>query len=455
MTDDWYAHRTTRVGANRTLKQQVFTMTSANAPHDLILHQRRAARLRVDAMALSVVIGVALVGAVSLVPVDGVQAKSKSPSYARMRKFVLAAPREKLRRIGAHIIVGYDVASQLTPFLKRGAIGGIFVTKRNSRRRSTAKLAAEISKFRELAAGRTQRPLWISTDQEGGVVSRLTPPLPRQRALKHVVLGAGTEIEREKAVRAFALKQARALSDVGVNINFAPVVDLGPVRALKRDRYTRLGERAISRDPGIVTFAAATYCEALAMHDVLCTLKHFPGLSRVRVDTHLVSAKLKVARDDMEGQDWVPFREVLEAAPAALMIGHPHIEAIDADNPASTSAKVIGGIVRSEWKFNGLVITDDLDMGAIRKRPGGIGKAALDALNAGADLVLFTFDPSRIVPVYYALLKAFDDGRLDKAKLDASARRLDAVAETIQTRGKRYVKFADHDKTSAGSRDKQ
>ena len=201
----------------------------------------------------------------------------------------------------------------------------------------------------------------------------------------------------------------------------------------------------MSRDPGIVTLAAATYCETLARFDVLCTLKHFPGLSKVRSDTHLAGAKLVSRRDDVEGQDWVPFREVSEAAPAALMIGHPKVKVLDSKNPASTSKKVINDLVRQEWGFDGLVITDDLDMGAIKKRKGGMAKAAIDALNAGADIILFTFDPSRIVPVYYALLKAYDEGTLDHAKLEASSKRLDTIAKQFHTRGKSFTQANDQE----------
>lgn len=360
----------------------------------------------------------------------------KKLTYAQMRAIVMNAPPEKLKAIGAHIMVGYDHARQLHPFLERGAIGGVYITKRNARRRKAKHIASEIKGFQERARGAAERELWIAADQEGGVVSRLTPPLPRQKTLRDVVLKAKTPTEREAAVRHFATTTGKALQRIGVNINFAPVVDLSPIRKMKRDRYTRLQHRAISRDPGIVTFAASTYCETLAIHDVLCTLKHFPGLSRVGIDTHLNSARLSSSRDEIEGNDWVPFREVSEDAHVAIMIGHPHAISIDRENPASMSKHVISGLLRKEWGFDGLVITDDLDMGAIRKREGGMAQAALDALNAGADIILFTFDPSRLVPICYHLLQAYDDGRLDKSQLQKSKKRLDAAAAR---RAARYV----------------
>ena len=90
--------------------------------------------------------------------------RSKKLSYEQMRQVVMSAPRGKLRTIGAHIIVGYDQAWQLTPYLERGAIGGIYLTKRNARRRSSKQIAREVAQFRKIVAGRSARPLWITAD---------------------------------------------------------------------------------------------------------------------------------------------------------------------------------------------------------------------------------------------------------------------------------------------------
>lgn len=359
----------------------------------------------------------------------GAEADGKKLSFADMRAAVLAAPKEDLVRVGRHLIVGYHNAAQLTPLLEHGAIGGIFVTARNARGRTKARLAAEIAELRNLAAKGGQTPFWITTDQEGGSVSRLSPPLPRQPSLGRLLAELKTPEARVTAVASFAGRQAEALADIGVNINFAPVADLNLDVRSARDRFTRLRHRAVSSDPLLVAEAARVYCENLLARSVACTLKHFPGLGRVVADTHLVPATLKTPREVLDTVDWVPFRHVVEATPAVIMMGHAHLASVDTEiRPASTSQAVIEGVVRKSFGFNGVVITDDLAMGAIRKRKGGMTSAAVDALDAGADLILVGIDGDQIYDVLYAMLEAVRSERISKDKLKRSEMRLLALS---------------------------
>ena len=153
-------------------------------------------------------------------------APAKLPPIADMKAAVLAAPADEIRRVGRHLIVGYHHAGQLTPLLELGAIGGVFVTARNARGRTKDKITAEIATFRDLAAKAGQQPFWISTGQEGGGVSRLSPPLPYQPSLARLVRDLATAEARDAAVTDFADRQAEALAGIGVNLNFAPVADL-------------------------------------------------------------------------------------------------------------------------------------------------------------------------------------------------------------------------------------
>lgn len=355
---------------------------------------------------------------------------AKLPTIAEMRAAVLATPSADLRRVGRHLIVGYHNAGQLMPLLERGAIGGVFVTARNARGRTREKLAAEIASFRMLAEKAGQQSFWIATDQEGGGVSRLSPPLPRQPSLARLIADLGTSEAREAAVVQFANRQAEALAGIGVNLNFAPVADLNLDARNARDRFTRTRHRAISADPAIVTEVARTYCDRLLAHAISCTLKHFPGIGRVLADTHIAPATLKTPRSVLANADWLPFRRVLATTPAFVMVGHPHLAAVDQEvRPASTSAAVITGIVRKELGFGGVVITDDLAMGAIRRRPGGMARAAVEALTAGADLVLLGIDGDQIYVVLYAMLQAEKSGEIAGDALRLSSRRIAKAAE--------------------------
>jgi beta-N-acetylhexosaminidase len=357
----------------------------------------------------------------------------KPLSLKEKKAAVLAAPPEILKLIGRHIIVGYYAAYQLTPLLERGAIGGVFVTARNARRRSRKTLAKELASFKKMAAAAGQDTFWLATDQEGGSVSRLSPPLPHQPSLRNLLRKTKPD-ERQKAVVAYAEKQAKALAGIGINLNFAPVADINHKVRAARDRHTRIRYRAISTDPAIVTEVVRTYCEELSKAGIYCTLKHFPGLGRVAADTHVTSAHLKTPADVLKQSDWLPFREVIATSPAFVMVGHPHLESLDAERPASTSPKVIQKLLRDAWKFDGGVVTDDLAMGAIKRHyKGGMPQAAIDAVNAGADLVLIGSDGDRdsVYGVLYAMILAHEQGTLDAKMLTASRWRLSQVASKL------------------------
>lgn len=345
---------------------------------------------------------------------------------------VLAAPAEVLRRIGRHVITGYHAPSQLTPLLERAALGGVFVTAHNARGRNKQALATELDTLRERARASGQGAFWVSTDQEGGSVSRLSPPLAYQVSLPRMLRDMKADAPRTLAVEAYAAKQAAALADIGINLNFAPVADLNHNMRSSADRFTRIRNRAISDKADVVTEVARTYCEQFNKARVYCTLKHFPGLGRVSNDTHVMPATLKASADELARTDWLPFRNVLQHTPAFVMVGHHQVVSVDAEHPASTSPAVVQKLLREEWKYDGVVITDDLVMGAITRRKGGIAQAAVDALNAGVDLILIGAHNDAVYDVLYALVIADENGRLSREKLEASEKRLARAAAPIE-----------------------
>ena len=348
-------------------------------------------------------------------------------AFRSARTNAFATPGADLRAVGRHVVVGYRSAAELKRLIAAGAIGGVFVTARNAQGRSASALAAEIAEFQELAKASGIGKLVITTDQEGGMVSRLSPPLPRPRALSQLIAGGAGEADRIRLVRAAAAEAGRDLARLGVTLNFAPVVDIDFGIRNAADRYSRIGERAISSDPAVVAGVARAYCEGLASAGVRCTLKHFPGLGRVAEDTHVAGAELEAPLADLERSDWLPFREVLASGNAAVMVGHVGLPAIERDRPASTSRALIGGVLRDAWRFDGLVVTDDLTMAAASMRPGGIGASAVESLAAGADLLLVSFDIDQVYEVLASLLQAKARGDLSDAQLSASAARINRM----------------------------
>jgi beta-N-acetylhexosaminidase len=345
-----------------------------------------------------------------------------------MRQQVRGADPQQLQRLGRHVIVGYRDLAELRALIERRAAAGVFLAGRNVRGQTVDDIRRVVADLQDIRRRQGLPPLWIATDQEGGPVSRLSPPLARSASLSDIVNAQSDPSERAAAVQAFAFRQGRELADIGVNLNFAPVVDLNHRVVNPGDLLTRIHERAISSDPHVVTDVANHYCAALWQAGVRCTLKHFPGLGRVYEDTHRESANLSADTADLVATDWVPFRALMPGTHAFTMLGHVRLTAIDRERPASFSRPVVAGLLRGDWNSDGILVTDDFCMAAVTDSREGIGAASVAALNAGVDLILVSYDSDQYYPVMHALLKADAEGRLRRDALRDSDRRLAGVS---------------------------
>lgn len=285
------------------------------------------------------------------------------------RHTVLNADPAQLVRLGRHLVVGYRSDDELRALVERRAIAGVFLSARNVHGKDLATLRREVDEWQAIRARQNLPPLLIATDQEGGAVSRLSPPLPRPATLAEIVRAHPDAAKRREAVRAYAAEVGRALADAGVNLNFAPVVDLDHGVVNPNDRHTRIGTRAVASDPQLVAEAARDYCEGLARAGVHCTLKHFPGLGRVFEDTHLEHASLKASVEELAQTDWLPFRALMRGPGVFTMLAHVRFEALDRERPASFSSAVVAGLVRGQWNHDGVLITDDFSMEAAYVQP--------------------------------------------------------------------------------------
>jgi beta-N-acetylhexosaminidase len=376
------------------------------------------------------------------VPGPGAQAKPANGSKAALakakpgknkdvlsRKQVLTSGAQPLARIGRHVIIGYETISSVRALVEKRAIAGIFMTDHNVRRKSVAQVKAEIDGLQAIRTAQGLPPLIVAADQEGGAVSRLSPPLTPQPSIASILANTASEFDRQKAVEDYARIQAAELKRIGVNMNFAPVVDLNIDPKRRSDGETRLRLRAIASDPELVARVAGWYCDTLAESGVMCTMKHFPGLGHVGRDTHRVTGEITLPESQLKAADWVPFVRLMNRPNVATMLAHVRLTAIDKDTPASFSRRVIGGMMREDWAHQGILITDDLSMGAVTRSKDGVGGAAVKALNAGADLILISFSDKHLNAVMTSLLKAEADGKLDAQRGDESAKRLAKIPD--------------------------
>lgn len=334
---------------------------------------------------------------------------------------VLGAGTAEGRQLGPHFMVGYSSFPEVARLAEQGLIGGVYVTRHNIRGRTVEALRAEIAALQDIRRAAGLPPLLVAADQEGGIVGHLAPPLTKLPALA-TLAGLAPDDQWAKAEE-FGRIHGRELAGLGVNLNLAPVLDLKPQAQRNRlDFHTLIGQRAIASDPAVVSTIATSYVRGLEESGVGATLKHFPGIGRVRSDTHHFSANLDTPVTELEATDWLPFRQVLSHSRSALMVGHVTLTAVDPDRAASHSKRVVDGIIRQRWGYQGVVMTDDLVMGAIYQND--VCKAVVEAINAGVDLLLVAYDGAQFYRVFACALEGSRQGKLDVAMLRASAARL-------------------------------
>ena len=348
----------------------------------------------------------------------------KRPLKVLTRAEILASDPERLERLGRRIIVGFGRFDEVGPLVEKRAIAGVFITDHNVRGRKAADVAKDIQSLQDIRKAQGLPRLFVAADQEGGYVSRLSPPLKQQPSLGTLVAKLKTDAQREKAVRDYAETQAHELDRLGITMNFGPVVDLRLGSSRRDDGETQLYWRAIDSDPYVVAKVAGWYCDTLTKSNIICTLKHFPGLGRVVRDTHVVTGEISASTEQLELTDWVPFRRLMGKPGIATMVGHVRVTDADKETPASYSDTMINSFIRARTDGDVLLITDDLGMGAVMRSKDGLGGAAIKALNAGIDLVLLSDAAQYYDTVMSALIEADKSHEIDQARQIESRERL-------------------------------
>ncbi len=257
----------------------------------------------------------------------------------------------------------------------------------------------------------------IAIDQEGGSVTRLPDPwtvFPDQRKLAE-------GDQPEDALRDYAATCARELLAAGINLNLAPVLDLAPAGG----EYF-MERRALGNDPETVSRLGGLVIEEMQRGGLAACGKHFPGLGSARLDPHRVGLTIDKKRPAIEKEDLSPFRAAIAAGVAALMTSHASYPALDPDLPATLSPAILTGLLRDELGYDGLVITDDLEMGAIENEKT-VAEAAILAFNAGADLLLIGQNQDKVRETIDALETARSTGRIENARVGQARQRIDRV----------------------------
>lgn len=320
-------------------------------------------------------------------------------------------------KVGQMVMAGFEgrsVTSDLENHLNSLRIGNVIFFARNYA--GAEQMWTFTRDLQRLACCRpSPAGFFTAIDQEGGVVARLlsgATVFPGNMAL-----GAA---DRPAYARRAAAATAQEMLELGLNMNLAPVLDVN-----NNPGNPAIGVRSYGEDPELVATMGGEAISASQSAGVLATAKHFPGKGDVTVDSHIDLPSVPHSRDRLNAVELVPFKAAIAAGVGAIMTAHVTFPAIEPEPflPATMSRNVLCGLLRQELGFKGIIITDDLFMGAVSKRYG-LGEAAIRAIVAGADIVLMCHDPDEQAIAVKAIWEAARSGRIPKERIESSARRV-------------------------------
>jgi beta-N-acetylhexosaminidase len=340
------------------------------------------------------------------------------------------------RKVGQLLMVGVPGTSLDRPkldFLGRIGVGGVVLFKNNY---ETLPQLVELTNSiqKSLTAEAFQNlPGWISVDQEGGRVVRFGKPFTEFPAQ-----AAWGELNSPKTCFEAGYVMGKELAACGVNVNFAPVIDVLQVN------NKAIGDRAFGGDAEKVANLGSAALRGMMKGGVFAVVKHFPGHGSVDVDSHSDLPVCNKSVDELEQLDWIPFRKTFRSRVEGVMTAHILYPKIDPDRPATLSRRLLQEHLRKSLRYSKLIFSDDLEMGAIQKKYS-LKDAAFLAVEAGCDQILLCHEWGQIEEVWSYLVNAFSTGALPQKRLDESI-------ERIQDAKQRFLmpfKFANVDLASA------
>lgn len=313
--------------------------------------------------------------------------------------------------VGQRLMVGFnglELTKNLMYFMDTLNVGGIILFSGNIA--SPGQLRDLCKSIKEYAVSLGQPPLFISIDQEGGVVSRLREPFTR--------FEGNPGIKSHADARRFAEITASELSDIGINMNMAPVLDVAPegINSIMKNRV-------FGNDPYRVADLGTTVIKELQKAKIIAVGKHFPGIGRTILDSHLDLPLLDIDFKALESYDLIPFKAAKTVGVAGMMLSHIRYKKIDRQWPASLSIEIAKKLLREQMDFQGLVITDDLDMGAIGKH-FDIETAISRIFAADIDITLICHESSKLEKAFEALLKLVSAGNNNRKRALHSVNRI-------------------------------
>lgn len=321
-------------------------------------------------------------------------------------------------KVGQLLVVGVEGTSytgKMDKLIRNYHVGGFIMMGKNvSTTPELLQLMNEIKNANES----NKNPLFLSVDEEGGRVSRLPAGIPRLPTSAKI----GKFNDESLSYRAGAYL-AEVLNEFGYNMNFAPVLDVN-----SNPRNPVIGDRSFGSDPYQVAKLGTSTMHGMMDNGIIPVVKHFPGHGDTVVDSHKALPKVETTLEGLRSVELVPFQKAIEEGADAIMVAHILFPALDPEYPSSMSKVIITGLLRNQMQFEGVIITDDLTMGAIAN-DYTIPEAAVQSFIAGSDLLLVVRNYDEQINTFNALIKAIETGAITEERLNESVKRILALKE--------------------------
>jgi beta-N-acetylhexosaminidase len=337
------------------------------------------------------------------------------------------------QKIGAMLMLGWEgdnptddttVCAKAREIVEDMQVGGIILMGRNIRHDDLSVTANTINELQSMSA----EPLLVNVDQEGGMVARFVDGVTVMPS--NMALGA---TRRPDLAYSSAVASAEELRAIGVNYDFAPSVDVN-----NNPDNPIIGTRSYGESPDMVAEFGAQAIRGFQDAGVIACAKHFPGHGDTSVDSHLALPSVPYPRERLDEIELKPFRAAIEAGVSSIMTTHIMFPALDADLPSTLSRKIITGLLREEMGYDGVIVTDSMEMKAIADN-WGVPEASLLAVEAGVDLVLIPHTLSAMRASREAILRAVKDGRISESRIDESVARLTALKRRYDLQNRRFA----------------
>lgn len=319
--------------------------------------------------------------------------------------------RDFRRQAGQIAIAGFSggsIPADLEALAREFDLGGVIYFARNV---ESPEQVADLSRQAQTLA--RELPLWVSVDQEGGRVARLKSPFTEWPPM--LTLGRSGDVA---LAQRFARALAAELKAVGISLDYTPVLDV-----LTNPTNPVIGDRSLAQRAEDVARLGSVIISTLQGEGIAASGKHFPGHGDTSVDSHFELPLVEHAPDRLAAVELVPFKAAIEAGVASIMTAHILIPSLDAEVPATLSPRIVDGLLKQQLGYDGLVLSDDLEMKAISGRYG-MSEATVMAIAAGCDAVLMCgTDQDVQAQAIEAVIRAVEDGTLPlKRAEDALAR---------------------------------